>query len=739
MSSPSAGPARPLVYVCDPSAEATRIESALTQAGYDVVDVPRHRLVERVRLERPAAIVLDVVDESGLAVVSSIRATNGGEGVHVLFVAARGGPLRDAEDALMRDGSGLFLRPVDPASLVRKIEALVGPGDLTRDRHARARPNVAAAPEDLPSGRSLDAASPPSVFSREQALPELADDIRALLSAADARAAALDLSGAAPPLDGDGEIELILGPEELVGIAPPDEAVQSDRELDDGRATTSSRGRSRGGAQAAPAEDERSITQSPVQVARQRRTTSSTGGRTSTAPGYRTPPNVPAPPATVPLDAPARSLRDAALAMPRAPSATSYRDAADAPPTPSLGMPFSVRSAPPPASSSFGSPPSFAFASAPPASMAPPSRVALPAEGTLPPRAPEPEEGLPTTLAPGVAPALVAALVRERASGVLTFADGTTSRAITLRDGDVNVVQSTHPEDNLVVLLERRGLLARDALGALNLSPIPRLACAALVARGFLAQDDLWPALRLHGEQVLSAMLGSVRGTVSFVAGRVTEDGPSPFGALSGAAVFVRAFLLAHDVTTFASRAKRRTFKLVPGRFFGDREDSLGGTEAAHDLDPLLDRTIDARAVDALGPALPTLEALALLEIVSAVDALPVESERAPQTPLAAAFADSSLDADALRLRIAARRKLVDEGDYFALLGVSPRAGTFEIRQAYLELRRTFEPARLLQHPELVAFESDLRVILEVVEEAYVVLRDDARRDRYRRAIGLAS
>ena len=51
MSSTSSGPQRPTIYVCDPSAEATKTESALTQAGYDVIDVPRHRLVERVRLE----------------------------------------------------------------------------------------------------------------------------------------------------------------------------------------------------------------------------------------------------------------------------------------------------------------------------------------------------------------------------------------------------------------------------------------------------------------------------------------------------------------------------------------------------------------------------------------------------------------------------------------------------------------------------------------------------------------
>ena len=169
MSSTSSGPQRPTIYVCDPSAEATKTESALTQAGYDVIDVPRHRLVERVRLERPAAVVLDVADLASLGVVAQIRATSGGEAIHLLFVAASGGPLRDAEDALMRDGSGLFLRPVDASALVRKIEALVGPGDVRRERNASLlRQPVQNTPDELPSGRSLDAAMVPSVQGRHQ-------------------------------------------------------------------------------------------------------------------------------------------------------------------------------------------------------------------------------------------------------------------------------------------------------------------------------------------------------------------------------------------------------------------------------------------------------------------------------------------------------------------------------------------------------------------------------------------
>jgi len=76
----------------------------------------------------------------------------------------------------------------------------------------------------------------------------------------------------------------------------------------------------------------------------------------------------------------------------------------------------------------------------------------------------------------------------------------------------------------------------------------------------------------------------------------------------------------------------------------------------------------------------------------------------------------------------------VKEGDYFALLGVPRSATAYEIKRAYLELRRTFEPSRLLT-AKTVDLLDDVELIIEVVDEAYDILRDTNRRERYRRAI----
>ncbi len=92
------------------------------------------------------------------------------------------------------------------------------------------------------------------------------------------------------------------------------------------------------------------------------------------------------------------------------------------------------------------------------------------------------------------------------------------------------------------------------------------------------------------------------------------------------------------------------------------------------------------------------------------------------------------LDEEALRQRVRARVALVQEGDYFALLGVPRAATSYEIRRAYVELRRNFEPARLLT-AATADLADDVRMVVEVLDEAFEILRDHARRERYRRAI----
>ena len=88
--------------------------------------------------------------------------------------------------------------------------------------------------------------------------------------------------------------------------------------------------------------------------------------------------------------------------------------------------------------------------------------------------------------------------------------------------------------------------------------------------------------------------------------------------------------------------------------------------------------------------------------------------------------ARDAFDDAAIRSKIGLRRALVDEGDYFAFLGVDREATGYQIRHAYLDLRREFEPSTLLT-AATAELREDVEVILEVLDEAFEVLRDAAR------------
>ena len=97
-----------------------------------------------------------------------------------------------------------------------------------------------------------------------------------------------------------------------------------------------------------------------------------------------------------------------------------------------------------------------------------------------------------------------------------------------------------------------------------------------------------------------------------------------------------------------------------------------------------------------------------------------------------------TIDEDAIRARVKARLDLVEEGDYFAVLGVSRVATAYEVRRAFTELRRAFDPDRILT-PGNADLAPQIRKIVSVLEEAYEILKDNARRERYRRAIDTVS
>jgi DnaJ-class molecular chaperone len=71
------------------------------------------------------------------------------------------------------------------------------------------------------------------------------------------------------------------------------------------------------------------------------------------------------------------------------------------------------------------------------------------------------------------------------------------------------------------------------------------------------------------------------------------------------------------------------------------------------------------------------------------------------------------------------------DGDYFALLGVSRTATTYEIRRAFESMSADFAPERfeLLVRAELAGMLAEIRAVLD---DAWRALGDDRLREAYR-------
>src|SRR5690606_36746309 len=126
---------------------------------------------------------------------------------------------------------------------------------------------------------------------------------------------------------------------------------------------------------------------------------------------------------------------------------------------------------------------------------------------------------------------------------------------------------------------------------------------------------------------------------------------------------------------------------------------------------------VDLNAGHGLGiaPDLTTL-CLALLEL----GILSQEGDRNRGERQASGPTEDALDDQALRSRVFARLALVEEGDYFALLGVSRSATDYEIQRAYEVLKQELRPERILSARNADLSEK-LVTVLEVVDEAFEV------------------
>jgi hypothetical protein len=556
------------VFLADLSSESEAVSLALRLAGHTVVDVPPSMLVARVAVQHPGIVLVDADIEGALEVVERMRELPEADDIHVLFIAHPGGAIASPEEALAHEASGLFFRPIEVAALVQKVQMLT-----TGTRVEAVAPPMRAPPTPFPQKgpssppslppASMRASIPPSAPESQSPAPasprpsKMPSDPPAALSTGSQRR----FMSLAPPVSPElqellaeaeqrvhvqveresivpspeDEIEAVLPADMLAALDEPlDEDEDDDDPVVPPRSTSSLAGRDRTSVRSG---------------SRSTRSATSPGGSTTghparTGPGVR-PSETPAAPASAHTHGATHSGPTGEGISTT--GGSDARERSDAAPR-SVGAPAaslqrgrrSGESAPPP-SSAWAAPATSAVAQGHDA-FTPPDPAETP---------------FPAILGIGDAMRVVSRAIAARTTGSLCIGahedeaqsnspqrgQRLTERRIVLREGDVVTTSSSAEDESLLAFLGVRGDLPRETVRRLasKFPPFGRHAGAALVARGYIRQDQMWPTLRAHAEWLFARALQTASGRLAFEphpSGRLGGE-PSVFGGSTGAAVFV--------------------------------------------------------------------------------------------------------------------------------------------------------------------------------------------------------
>lgn len=782
----------PVVFVCDSSVEAERIAQALRAAGYLVADVPMSMLIARAGAQRPNVVIADVDADGVLDELAQLRRAPGSGAIDFVYLGSGSGTIKNAELALESDGSAFFVRPIDVAALVRKVEALTGgPANHGEIRLSTPPPSIgqkrppsvspSRPPSDRPSAPSPSLPAPglrtpgPPLPMSTTSLADLVDAPRSLVSfgtvslelqqlLAEAEMRADVMSNPEPSMPSpEEEIEAVLPADVLASLDeplggdedeehPPHEAranqgTPHDRDGTGAHAKGTTAGGTRQPTTGSGMGNPRVSTGAQTH---ERRVASDVPPRSISNSGFTPPAD--RGPSTNPGSGPTRRTTEPTMTAVR-PDTSPRTERFE--PAPGSQGPRSGDPTIPMVSwggRDGGSTSSWAREVGPSSYATPPAISSMPPyDGPLrgPSLQPSPPVRPPIVVGPGDARRFFAEAIARRSTGALCFEQEGVVRRIVMREGDLVCAASGAEYETLVHFLAARGELPRDEAPRLSgkIPPYGRHAGAALVAHGWLRQDQLWPVLRAHAEWIATSVIRLMGGTAQLELdppGRLKSE-PSVFGASTGPEIFVELVRRAVPPVEALERLGGDGGRITVGpnpRLLA--ECNLAPT----DLE-LLTRARGSAIADLLARApdpeivavVHALSLLGVVEIVPAIEQHRSEAKtdgggraRSAEVGSDPDVAVAALDEDAIRARVRARIELVDEGDYFAVLGVPRDATGYEVRRAFLELRRNFEPSRILT-PRLVDLSDDVRKIVVVLEEAYEILREPARRERYRRAI----
>lgn len=354
----------------------------------------------------------------------------------------------------------------------------------------------------------------------------------------------------------------------------------------------------------------------------------------------------------------------------------------------------------------------------------------------------------------------------ERLSGRLTFRRGLAKKTIYFERGAPVYASSNLPDDRMGEMLSRQGRLTREqrTKGSQILETTGRRIGGVLVEIGALKESELAPLVRRHYEEITYSVFAWPEGS-----DLPAEDGEWTLGPERlGEGEPIRLDEPAPALVMEGIRRKYTAPRLLRRLGGGTQvmQLQITGTTASAVLDDMglsdEERTVvrrfdGVRTLDEIRAAANVGEeivcgvawALVSLRLASVTRAIDAETtlakvDAASNGTVAAAGAepapasDKERDQAIDRARVLSRYALVEEGDYFEVLGLPREASAHEVRRAHQALSRDMSAAGI--DPEVAAeLDGPLRAIRAVLDEGARVLGDPRLRRRYQAQLSLAS
>jgi hypothetical protein len=382
-----------------------------------------------------------------------------------------------------------------------------------------------------------------------------------------------------------------------------------------------------------------------------------------------------------------------------------------------------------------------------PASALPPtsSPMALPPTATLPD-----ESG---DLAETDVATLLALLHGAGFTGLLTLARGDGDKTIYFDAGTPVAARSTFAADRLVALLLREGSISREQHArARELGDGGRATAQKLVELGLVKSSELFATLRWHVEQIVYSCFAWERGRWKLSHAEAPVEDRVQLG-MHPWALLVEGVRRKYGLMRLVELVGPPETVLTPTTALPRALDEGAFSPAERAYAELLDgeRTLAELQFAVSGPPLGETGLYAMAwglvvigaaqlrgdgEAAAVVRAVPTQvtaphRERRTRPRPAERARDRDVDRAIDKERVLAKRAQVQDGDYFAVLGLPRDASAHEVARAFERLKREFAPERFAD-PLRQELGEALAEIGEVLDEAHRVLADDAVRDSYR-------